>query len=371
MWNYKNIITLELGLGVFHAVSSPDTRGALLRMLTSPPEDDARLLLEEIKTIRRQAGDNVFIPTIYITDNENLEYNEFVCYWGIDCTRKTITNVEELYLHIWRKVKEYKVDNWDKIVAKNLLEEAIRNIQQGHNQEAYENYCHSYYISRVQEYYYECAKALTENACLLAISGNLELAIQYTMAASDLCEMPDIVDSNLMCKVNIHLGVLWLSMTNWNEANKCFLRSTQIASNSHMLEALFVSYIYAAQCFSLRGCYRDAIQCYQQALSMLNVNNPSALPIANQIYEEMVKVYGILLELKDNERKVVRSLEINDYFGNIIKRIAWHVFQCIANVMIYKICNVRGTTALFSFGEHYNVHNVNAKGHILIGHYNY
>lgn len=66
MWTYNNIVRIELGKGVLHAVSSPDRRNMIERIYRNTPEDDAKILLDEIKSIRKK---NVYVPTMHITDN--------------------------------------------------------------------------------------------------------------------------------------------------------------------------------------------------------------------------------------------------------------------------------------------------------------
>lgn len=360
MWESNYIIKLELGKGIIQAANSSDTRTLIERILNFTPDDDAQLILDGIKDIREElSSKNIILPSIRIVENTSIQENEFICYWGIEKGHYSISKLDDLFNFVRDKAVEYGKQESKQAIRK-LLVDALESMRRNDYQIAYECYLKVYYFAKMKGYFYECAQALTEVSCIIASTGQVELAIQYSLKAVDFSQMHNVVDNTLKCQICLNAGSIYKGY-DANYAIALFSEGGNIAcsiSNSYLF---LISQLGLAEIYATRGNISYAIAIYDNALRLVEHTNNE---IALAIQREMIVLYRHLLTIKEGN---VSDTNLTKQFGKLLTKIAVNIGSSLFQAAVFKCLNIPGGIALFSIGEKFLVKDNIFNGIVVMG----
>lgn len=358
MWNSNNIIRFEFGAGIIKAANSPDTRHLFLKMFGSAPNDDAKLIIEGIGHIRKHlANYGIVLPSIYLTDNNNIKDNEFICYWGIEQGHYSITLLSDIFDFIKNKAIEYaKQENTPSTFAK-----ALGFMEKDKYQLAYDTYKKLYYKARLEDDFYVSTRALTEVSSIIAYNDQIDFAIQLASVAVQYVDSYNIVDQTLKCQVYLNMASICKSY-NTGMSMAYFMKCTQIAYKSDNSQFLFFSLLGLAEIYTMMGHFHEAIEEYEKALNLVGDSGVAVL-----IQKKMISLYKYLVTQGNSTSN---KENIKSQFYDLLKYIVKEVGASLCKAALFKILNIQGMGAMISVGTKYQIENNIFKSSAVIGNNN-
>lgn len=351
MWNFNSLIQIELGRNIIKAANSPDSRNIFQIMFGVEPEDDAKLIIEGIGFIRKKLSKNgIILPPIHIIDNDNINPNEFICYWGLEIRYYAINNLNELFNFIENTATKYNIANGSKKDIIHLSEQSLHYIINDDYQYAYDNYLKAYYHSILNNFEYEIIRSMSEISAILSHSGQIDFSITILEQAAILCSNPNIVDNVLKEQVYLNLANILKFRNQIEKAyNYYYLcaNSAYYSSNSHFL---FFALLGMAECHCMCKNYNEAISIYELSESLVVNNDSPNYKIAYSIQKEMISLYKQIINNKSNGN----TSQVNSFFTQALVKIATNIAISLAETAIFKLFNIKGgSVVLFSLGNKY------------------
>ena len=354
MWNSNYIIKFELGEGIIKAANSPDNRNMFIKLFGSEPEDDAKLIMDGIKHIRKSlAKKNIILPSVQITDNTNIKYDEFICYWGIEKVHYSIDCLNDLFDFINKKAIEYSEYN------NATFTFALETIERDQFQTAYDAYKKLYYISRQNDDFHSASRALTEVSGIVAICGQKNFAIQLASVAVQYAQSCNIVDQTLKCQVYLNLGNIQ-KCYDAAKALRYFEECSKIAYKSNQSQFLFFSLLGTAESYLILGDIESSLNYYEKSLALVNDNE-----MASSIQIRMIKLYKMMVEQLKNDNKL--ESDTKSKYWDMVQCIIKDVCKNLCVNAVFKLLKLQGNSALVSFGAKYVIENNIFKSSAVIG----
>lgn len=360
MWNGDNIIQIELGQWIINAANSPDNRNLITRWWNGPLESDIKYIVNGTRNVRAVLKkQNIKLPTIKYTDNNQIGAKEFIVYWGIECGHYKLDTVNDLLDFIYEKALEY-----DKFSIEGKDETTTSSICKDNFQKAYNLYVNAYYKAHMHNDFHTCSKCLTEIATITAQNGNMELALKFVYAAIAYAENQNVVDANLKCQCYYNAGIL-LKYCNTDEAVNLLTYCRKLSFKYGLSEYCFYVDLSLAEIYGFQKKYKMAIIHYRYAEQLVKDNN-----IASAIKTAMLCTYEELV--KQMETQQLRPF--NSQWTSIVQSILLfslkQLMTSAASALIMKVFNLNGVSSIFSFGQTVRIEGNVFKSPICIGDYN-
>lgn len=358
MWKYDHIINLEIGSKI---VEAANTRTMVQKLYKSNNVD---LLIAIIRQLREHLNSQgIFLPAIHIEENENLRYNEYMCYWGIEKFQGTITYLNEFYEILENKAYQY--EEWDRSRSsvRKLLQDCLGLIKDEEYQDAFEYYQVAYYIARIKGYSKECVQALTEASGLLFSLGEDYLSSSYANAATKLVDELGIIDPSLKCQIYLNNANIAKEQGFPPISYALFGRCAKIAKSENNSFFLFLSLLGMAECCAFEGMYKEAIDYYKHSLDLLS-HSYNDLEVANEIYRNMIETYDYLIDSIEHQLStdsILRKLR------NMFILIAEKLFVSLCSSAFVNILGMRNGISLIAFGTQFNLKEPIFNGATVVG----
>ena len=361
MWKYDHIINLEIGSKI---VEAANTRTMVQKLYKSNNVD---LLIAIIRQLREHLNSQgIFLPAIHIEENENLRYNEYMCYWGLEKFQGKINNLNEFYQILVNKAYQYEEWDWNKSAVRETLKDCLKLIKDEEYQDAFEYYQAAYYIARIKGYSKECVQALTEASGLLLSLGEDYLSSSYANAAIKLVDELGIIDPSLKCQTYLNNANIAKEQGFIPISYALFGRCANMAKSGNNSFFLFLSLLGMAECCAFEGMYKETIVYYKQSLDLLS-HTYADPKVANEIYRNMIATYDYLVDSLDQKVNQSSKNSVLQRLQNIFISIAEELFVSLCSSALVNILGTRSGTALIAFGTQFNLKEPIFNGTTVVG----
>lgn len=351
MWNFNSLIQIELGCNIIKVANSPDRRNIIQKVFLTKPKDDVLSIIEKIGFIRKKLENiGIILPYINLTNNDNINPNEFICYWGLEKKHYAINYLDELFNFIEKMAIKYNVANESKKDITHLLEQSLHYITNNEYQYAYDNYLKAYYYSILNGSEYEAIRSMSGISAILSNSGQIDFSITILKQASNLCSNPNIVDNALKEQVYFNLANILKFKNKIEKAYNYYWSCAMSAYYSNNSHFLFFALLGMAECNCMCKNYDKAISIYELSESLVINNDSPNYKIAYSIQKEMISLYKQIIKSKSNEN----TSQVKTYFTQALVKISKNIAISLAETAIFKFFNIKGgSVVLFSLGNKY------------------
>lgn len=212
MWDInKGLIQVEVGSGVIRQFTRTDTRGMVqkLRGVSAPREGE--MFISETERLRKELQEqNVYLPFVHYTDNDELQPNQFMIYIGIESIFGDITKQNLIEL-LRSAVLERQIKEPSPQTVRDIFAEGVQYYQDKDYNRAAPEFARTYYWGSILNCQDEAVNSIINMGTIMLVNNRVEDALLYAENACMLAE--DSSFFNLSLKFNAHnflANVYWM-----------------------------------------------------------------------------------------------------------------------------------------------------------------
>ncbi|HBE19169.1 MAG TPA: hypothetical protein DEA78_06755 [Cyanobacteria bacterium UBA11159] len=356
MWQPDGtLIQIEVGAGIVQAATAPDERNIIDIIFKQPPPESGQTLVTYTQQLRDYLwqNENLLLPTINFRDNERLQSNEVMIYFGLEVCKLSVTYINDIFNFLTQKVREYNTFTSDINSVRQWIFSCLEYIEQGNIQYAFEIYQKAYYHSFLQNYQYELIHCLSAIGNIWLSNGDSESAATLLYRAYILCNNPNIVDANFKAQIILNAAnTSRFSSQYVTDVLRLYLEAYQIAYYCGNSTIFFLSLIGIAEIHYFSRNYEASLFAFEQAKMMLLTQpNQTNYQIAFNLQQNISAIWQQIFYEQQQQQQRGTTPTSQPLFEQIKQTATNALVNSVIGAAVFKVFQVAGISAISIFGK--------------------